>query len=218
MPPARQASRKACPRAEREPSNSPNSSRCIGPVWRITPGPIDRRGDVADAAHDLRRRRRRRAGTRPSGRRSGTRRRPCRGPTIGRICASAASVSHSLTQSITRSTTPICARDRPWRSTLRHVQRLGPFDAQALRAHRLQVPAARDEMNVGHRRGQARAEVAAQSARSHDRDAHVPSPPQVRAISRERHPADRGRHGSPAGERPRLGPDSRRPDCSDSAP
>ena len=38
MPPARQASRNACPRGEREPSNSPNSSRCIGPVWRMTPG------------------------------------------------------------------------------------------------------------------------------------------------------------------------------------
>jgi hypothetical protein len=38
MPPARLAASKASPRGEREPSNSPNSRRCIGPVWRITPG------------------------------------------------------------------------------------------------------------------------------------------------------------------------------------
>ena len=38
IPPARHASRNASPRGEREPSNSPNTSRCIGPVWRMTPG------------------------------------------------------------------------------------------------------------------------------------------------------------------------------------
>ena len=38
MPPARQAASSAWPRADSEPSNSPNSSRCIGPVWRMTPG------------------------------------------------------------------------------------------------------------------------------------------------------------------------------------
>jgi hypothetical protein len=38
MPPARQAASKRLAAREREPSNSPNSSRCMGPVWRITPG------------------------------------------------------------------------------------------------------------------------------------------------------------------------------------
>jgi hypothetical protein len=55
---------------------------------------------------------------------------------------------------------------------LRHVQRLRAFDVQAVPAHGLQVPAARDEMHVGAALHQAGAEVAAQPARTHDRDAH----------------------------------------------
>ena len=43
------------------------------------------------------------------------------------------------------------------------------------RAHRLQVLAARDEVHVGAALRQPRAEVAAQAARTHDRDAHAVS-------------------------------------------
>ena len=34
------------------PSYSPNTTRCNGPIWRMTPGPCDRSAHVRSAAHD----------------------------------------------------------------------------------------------------------------------------------------------------------------------
>ena len=48
---------------------------------------------------------------------------------------------------------------------------LGTLDAQAVRAERLQVRAARDEGDVGAGRRQASAEIAADAAAADDRDA-----------------------------------------------
>ena len=93
------------------------------------------------------------------------------GPTTGLIWPSACSVSHSLTAKMTRSTTPMVAGSSV-AVTFGSWNASGPVDAEASRTHRGEMGAARDEGYVGTALGEARAEITAHAARTHDRYAH----------------------------------------------
>ena len=55
---------------------------------------------------------------------------------------------------------------------LQELERVGAGDGEAVLAHRREMGAARDEGHVGAAFGEARAEIAADAARTHDRHAH----------------------------------------------
>ena len=93
------------------------------------------------------------------------------GPTTGLIWASAGSVSHSLTAKMTRSTTPMVAGSSV-AVTFGSWNGVRAGDARPSLPHRREMGAARDEGHVGAALGKARAEIAADAARTHDRYAH----------------------------------------------
>ena len=94
------------------------------------------------------------------------------GPTSGGSSASALSVSYSLTAK----KHDVDRADRGGIAFRLHAREmevaLRAGDAKAARAHRLEVRAAREKGDVGAGRGQPSAEIAADAARSDDRDPH----------------------------------------------
>ena len=106
-------------------------------------GRADARADVGGAAHDRARGPRPFPAARSTRRRSGTESRP-RSARCGRICSAAPSVSQSLTANITTSAgRPRADPGTPAPSTARRRARSSTL--KPLRAHRLEMPAARDE-------------------------------------------------------------------------
>ena len=103
----------------------------------------------------------------------------------GGSSASALSVSYSLTANSTTSTRPIAAGS-PAACDAREMDvAVRAVDAQAARAHRVEMRAAREERDVGARRGEPAAEIAADAAGADDRDPHEANVlPRIRADSR----------------------------------
>ena len=136
MDAARQAAANASSRAEPARRTRPRSIRCIVPVWRITPGPVDHRRDVAQPARDVLRRRAAARSRSSFATPFWSEITAVPGPSSGPMRATAACVSHSLTATMTTSTGPDLRRVLDRRAPARQRRRAGSRCAGRARGSR----------------------------------------------------------------------------------